>query len=154
MSSRLFTEVREKRGLCYYVHADTDYYHETGMFGASAGVDPSRVEEAISVTLSEFQSLVDGSKPPTQEELKKAKDYTVGHLILGMEDSESVAQSYGLKQLLDGEIVTLDEVIRRISAVTLDDVQSIAKKLIKPGEVRLAMIGPYKTPSKFEKLIR
>lgn len=153
MSSRLFTEVREKRGLCYYVHSDQDYYHETGMFGGSAGVDPSRVEEAISVTFDEFKALADGRKPVTEVELKKAKDFTVGHLILGMEDTDSVAQAYGLRQLLEGEIITLDEVIRRISAITLDDVNAIAKQLIKPDEVRFSMIGPFKSDTKFKKIL-
>lgn len=154
MSSRLFTEVREKRGLCYYVHSDQDYYHETGMFGASAGVDPKRIDEALSVTFNEFKSLVNGEKPVTEVELKKAKDYTIGHMILGMEDSESVAQSYGLKQLLDGEIVMLDEVMKRIMAVTLEDVNKVANKLIKPEEVRFAMIGPFKDEERFRKLLR
>ncbi|MEO8581640.1 MAG: pitrilysin family protein [Patescibacteria group bacterium] len=154
MSSRLFTEVREKRGLCYYVHSDQDYYQETGMFGASAGVDPKRVEEAISVTFSEFNALINGTKPVTNEELKKAKDFSIGHLILGMEDSESVAQAYGLRQLLDGEIVMLDETIKRVSAVTLEDVNRVAKSLIKPAEVRFTMIGPFKNSAKFEKLLK
>ncbi len=153
MSSRLFTEVREKRGLCYYVRSDVDYYHETGMFGAAAGVDPSRVEEAISVTKSEFTALIDGSKPATAQELQKAKDYSIGHLILGMEDSESVAQAYGMRQLLEGEIVMIDEVIKRLNAVTLDDVNRLAKQLIQSDQVRFAMIGPFKSDGKFKEIL-
>jgi predicted Zn-dependent peptidase len=153
MSSRLFTEVREKRGLCYYVRSDVDYYQETGTFGASAGVDPKRVEEAVSVTFNEFNAIISGDKPITSEELKKAKDYTIGHLILGLEDSESVAQAYGLRQLLEGEIVTLDETIKRIGAVTLDDVNKIARDLIQPDQVRFAMIGPFKDDKKFRKIL-
>lgn len=153
MSSRLFTEVREKRGLCYYVHSDVDYYQETGMFGASAGVDPKRVEEAISVTFNEFKALISGEKPVTNEELKKAKDFTIGHLILGMEDSESVAQAYGLRQLLEGEIVMLDETIKRINAVTLEEVNAVAKKLIQPDQVRFTMIGPFKDDKKFREIL-
>lgn len=153
MSSRLFTEVREKRGLCYYVHSDVDTYHETGMFGASAGVDPKRVEEAILVTFNEFKAVINGEKPITKEEVQKAKDYTIGHLILGMEDSESVAQAYGLKLLLDGEIVMLDETIKRMNAVTIEDVIRIAKRLIKPEEVRFTMIGPFKDDKKFKKIL-
>jgi predicted Zn-dependent peptidase len=153
MSSRLFTEVREKRGLCYYVHSDNDYYAETGVFGAAAGVDLTRIDEAISVTFSEFKSLIDGTKPITENELKKAKDFTVGHMILGMEDSDSVANAYGLRLLLQGEIVMLDELIKRIMAVTLDDVNRVAKRLIKPDEVRLTMIGPFKDEKRFKKLL-
>lgn len=154
MSSRLFTEIREKRGLCYYVHSDTDFYHNTGIFGASAGVDPSRIEEAITVMLEEFYSLIDGTKPVTAEELKKAKDYVAGSMVLGLEDSRSVAQFFGMKQLLSGEIKSPTEVLAEFEKVTLKEVNDIAKELIKKGECRLAVIGPYKEKKKFADLIK
>ena len=91
MSSRLFSEVREKRGLCYYVHASTDYYHDTGSIGASAGVDPSRVYQALSVILSQFQLVASGTQPITAQELANAKECIAGKLILSLEDSQSVA---------------------------------------------------------------
>ena len=153
MSSRLFTEVREKRGLCYYVHSDTDFYHNTGIFGASAGVDPSRIEEAIKVMLEEFYGLADGSKPVTADELKKAKDYISGSMVLGLEDSRSVAQFYGMKQLLTQEMNSPEEVLQLFEKVTLDEVNNIAKELIKKDDCRLAVIGPYKSDLKFKKLI-
>lgn len=154
MSSRLFTEIREKRGLCYYVHSDTDFYHNTGIFGASAGVDPSRIEEAISVMLSEFYSLVDGSKPVMESELRKAKDYVAGSMVLGLEDSRSVAQFYGMKKLLSDKIKSPTQVLEAFEKVTLDEVNAIAKSLIAPGECRLAVIGPYKSDKKFKKLLQ
>lgn len=154
MSSRLFSEVREKRGLCYYVHSDTDYYHNTGIFGASAGVDPSRIEEAITVMLKEFYSLADGSNPVTAEELKKAKDYISGSMVLGLEDSRSVAQFYGMKQLLSDEIKSPTEVLEEIEKVTLEEVNSIAKELIKKDDCRLAVIGPFKSEDKFAELMK
>ncbi len=153
MSSRLFTEVREKRGLCYYVHSDTDFYHNTGIFGASAGVDPNRIEEAISVMLSEFYGLVDGSKPVTEDELKKAKDYVSGSMVLGLEDSRSVAQFFGMRKLLTDEIKSPTEVLEAFEKVTLKEVQDVAKDLIKKGECRLAVIGPFKSETKFKKLL-
>lgn len=153
MSSRLFSEIREKRGLCYYVHSDTDYYHNTGIFGASAGVDPSRIKEAITVMLQEFYSLVDGSRPVTQDELKKAKDYISGSLVLGLEDSRSVAQFYGMKQLLSQEIKSPEEVLEEFKKVTLEEVNQIAKELIVKGECRLAVIGPYESDEEFAELI-
>jgi predicted Zn-dependent peptidase len=153
MSSRLFSEVREQRGLCYYVHSDTDFYHNTGIFGASAGVDPSRIEEAITVMLQEFYSLADGSKPVTANELKKAKDYISGSMILGLEDSRSVAQFYGMKQLLSHEIQSPDEVLEEIEKVTLEEVNKIAQELIKKNECRLAVIGPFKSEDKFAELM-
>lgn len=154
MSSRLFTEVREKRGLCYYVHSDVDHYHNVGQFGASAGVDPSRIDEAIKVTQNEFLALIDGSKPVTPEELQKAKDYVAGKMVLGLEDSESVAQYYGMKHVLTGEIETPDQVLAKVKAVTLDEVMAMAHRLIVPGEVRFAVIGPYKDEQRFIDILR
>ncbi len=153
MSSRLFTEVREKRGLCYYVHSDVDQAHDGGIFGASAGVDPNRVEEALRVTINEFVSLVDGNKPVTADELVKAKDYVAGKMTLGLEDSESVAQFFGMKQLLMNQIETPAAVLEKLKAVSLEAVTAVAKRLIRSGQLRMAVIGPFAEKAKFEKLI-
>ncbi len=143
MSSRLFTEVREKRGLCYYVRSDNDHYHDTGIFGASAGVDPGRIEEALKVIKAEFAALVGGEKPVTAAELAAAKEYIVGSMTLGFEDSRSVAQYFGLRQVLNDKIETPQEVLEKIRAVELEAVQKIARRLIKEREMRLAVIGPF-----------
>jgi predicted Zn-dependent peptidase len=148
MSSRLFSEVREKRGLCYYIHTDSDFYHDTGVFGASAGVDPKRVEEAISVTVDEFFATVNGKKPITEAELRKAKEFIAGKFVLDLEDSESVAQYFGMKQLLLGEIETPDELLKRYMLVTLEQVQEIAREIIQKGALRFAIIGPFKNHEK------
>ncbi|HYD34805.1 MAG TPA: pitrilysin family protein [Vitreimonas sp.] len=153
MSSRLFSEIREKRGLCYYVHSDVDMYHNSGMFGASAGVDPKRVEEAFKVTIDEFAALVDGRKPVTESEIQKAKDYVAGKMVLGLEDSESVAQYFGMKQLLLGEIEPPEVVLAKLRQVTRDEVEAVAKNLIKPSEIRFAVIGPYKDETPFKKIL-
>ncbi|MDQ3009060.1 MAG: insulinase family protein [bacterium] len=152
MSSRLFTEIREKRGLCYYIHADTDMYHDTGLLGGAAGVDPKRVEEAVKVTIAEFEDIVSHKKPITSSELQKAKDYIAGKMLLGFEDSESVAQYFGMRQLLSDDIETPEQVLEKVRAVELDELASVAEKLILPGEMRFAVIGPFKDPSMFEKL--
>ncbi len=152
-SSRLFSEVREKRGLCYYVNSDIDMYHGVGLFGASAGVDPSRVEEAVKVTIEQFTSIADGSNKVTGKELARAKEYIAGKMVLGLEDSQSVAQYFGMKQLLSGRIETPTEVLEKIKAVSLDEVNKLATRLIVPGEMRFAVIGPYGEASKFEEFI-
>lgn len=144
MSSRLFSEVREKRGLCYYVHSAVDQFHDTGMFGAAAGVDPTRLEEAIKVTIGEFMSLVNGTKPFTAAELQRAKEYLAGKMVLGLEDSESVAQYYGMKQLLMGEIETPEAVLAKVQAIELTELHALARRLIVPGALRLALIGPFR----------
>ncbi len=154
MSSRLFTEVREKRGLCYYVHSEADFYHDMGLFGASAGVDPKRVEEAITVTLAEFAALADGSKPVTAVELQRAKDYITGKFVLDLEDSESVAQYFGMKQLLLGEIETPDELLKKYLAVTLEEVNALAKEIIVKEKLRFAIIGPFEDKTIFERAMQ
>ncbi len=154
MSSRLFTEVREKRGLCYYVHSEADSYAEAGFFGAAAGVDPKRIDEAVQVTLSQFTQLLESSNRIKEAEIQRAKDFTVGNLILGMEDSQNVALSYGIKLLLEGKIRTLDEIIAKIQAVNAEDIERIVSRLVQPGEVRFAMIGPFEDEERFKKLLK
>jgi predicted Zn-dependent peptidase len=154
MSSRLFIEVREKRGLCYYVHSDVDQYHNAGFFGASAGVDQTRVEEAIKIIRAEFEAAATGDRPITAKELQKAKDYVAGKMVLGLEDSESVAQFFGMKQLMLDEIASPEETLKRYNKVTLEEVQSLLVSLVKPGELRLAVIGPYENSQPFAELIK
>lgn len=151
MSSRLFSEVREKRGLCYYVRGDVDFYHDVGVVGASAGVDPTRVEEALEVILDEFKQLARGEKPTTAEELNRAKEHLLGTMTLSLEDSRSVAQFYGMRQLLSNKIETPQEVQAKIQAVTLTDVARLAKQLYMPGKQRLALIGPFPDKAVFER---
>lgn len=153
MSSRLFTEVREKRGLCYYVHSDADFYHDVGQFGGSAGVDPKRVEEAVTVTLAEYFALGRGTKPVTKAELQRAKDYITGKFVLDLEDSESVAQYFGMKQLLMNSVETPDELLQKFMRVTLEEVNGLAQELLVKEKLRFAVIGPFKDQSIFEKAI-
>lgn len=153
MSSRLFSEIREKRGLCYYVHADADFYHDVGIVGASAGGDPTRIEEALTVILKEFRALASHEKPVTQEELTRAKEHLLGTMTLSLEDSQTVAQFYGMRQLLLNEIETPQQVQDKIQSVTLADVTRLAQSLYQPGEQRLAVIGPFPDKTVFERFL-
>lgn len=152
MSSRLFTEVREKRGLCYYVHSTVDYYHDAGVFGAAAGVDPRRAHEAVSVIIEEYQQLSQGKRPVTTEELERAREYAIGTLVLSLEDSQSVAQYYGVRQLLQREIDSPETVMKNLRAVTLEQVNQLAQELLTPDGLRLALIGPAEQ-AEFEKYL-
>lgn len=143
MSSRLFTEIREKRGLCYYVRASNDHYHDVGVLSGSAGVDPTRVQEAVDTMRQEFFALVDGSKPVTQQEVDDAKENIIGQTWLDLEDSQSVASWYGMKQLLRGEIETEEEVVAKIKSVTVEQVQALANEIIVAEKLSLALIGPF-----------
>jgi len=154
MSSRLFSEVREKRGLCYYIRSDVDYYHETGLVGASAGVDPKRVYEAIKVIINEFNQLATASKPATAGELKRAKEYIRGTMTLSFENSKSVAQHFGIRQLLLNQVESLEETLAKIDQVSLDDLHQLAKQLFVGQKPKLAVIGPFEDKAKFAELLK
>lgn len=152
MSSRLFINVRERRSLAYYVFSANFRYSDCGNFFAQAGVDIRRITEAVKVILAEFSKLT--AKEITQAELRKAKDYIKGRLALAHEDSRTLAFSYGLSQLLEGKILTDDEIAKKVEAVTGEEVQNIAKEIFKNEKLNLSIIGPFKDPAKFEKILK
>ncbi|GEM_PF-52712 len=139
-SSRLFDVVREQAGLAYYVYSEVSQYHDGGMFGASAGVNSERVEEAIKIIVNEFIKIADGTQPVTAEELKRAKDYLIGKIFLSLEHSYSVAQQYGLSKTLLGRIEDPDDIIAEIKKVSLKQLQRLAEQIIKKDQVRVAMV--------------
>ncbi len=150
MSSRLFTEVREKRGLAYYVGSDTWYFDDTGSVVSYAGVDPSRIEEAIKVIGEQLSKLTQNSITP--QEIKKAKDNIEGRMYLGLEDSFSVAEFFAEQELLFGEIKTPTEIINNIKKIDADAIDKIGNDIFKK-KIKLSIIGPYKNKDKFLKLI-
>ena len=151
MSSRLFTEVREKRGLGYYVHAGATAYTDTGTFHSSAGVDVSRVDEAITTILAEMRKIA--SEPVPADELEKARGYAKGRFVLRLESPQGTIQ-YGLRrEVLEGEIEDPDELLRQLDAVTAEDVQRVAKDLFEDKRLYLALVGPFDDPARFEELL-
>lgn len=159
MSSRLFHEVREKRGLGYYVRTNADEYQDCGSLVTMAGIDPKRVDEAITVILDQYHGISSARAADliSNDELKKAKEYIKGHLILEMEDSRSVASFYASQELLEKHIDNLDDVLVKIDKVTKEEVSQVAKKYLKPTRLNLAVIGNFDPSaagkSKFEKLL-
>lgn len=143
MSSRLFHEVRERRGLAYYVRSMADRYQDVGMFVTQAGIDHRKVEEAVSVILSEYHKVASSKLRVTNAELAKAKSFIKGHMILGLEDSRGVAELYGNALLLERKIRPFTEILEKIEAVTIDDVVSVAHDLFVPEKLNLAAIGPF-----------
>ncbi|MBD3250033.1 MAG: hypothetical protein GF381_00445 [Candidatus Pacebacteria bacterium] len=142
-SSRLFQTVREEMGLAYYVYSDVDQYHDAGIFGAEAGVSPEAAGKAIKAIKQVFVDLAEGQRPVTKEEINQAKEYLAGRMVLGLESSQAVARYFGLKELLLNEIEDPDIVLDKMRAVTQEQVQELAAGLIKPGQLRLAVIGPF-----------
>lgn len=152
MSSRLFLNVREKRGLAYYVRADSEAYLDTGTLSAAAGVDLKRIDDAIKVTLAEF-ALIKKEKV-SGKELQKTKDYIKGRLILSWEDSRTAAVLYGSDELLEGEVRTLDDELKEIDAVTSEELLRVAQFLFTNSKLNLAVIGPFKDSERFAKLLK
>jgi predicted Zn-dependent peptidase len=153
MSSRLFTEVRERRGLAYSVRTSVDRFIDTGEFASYAGVDIAKASEAIKVVLQEHYKLAGAKHGITQKELDKAKEYIKGHLALSLEDTKDVNAFYGENELMLGSIETPDEIFAGIDKVTIKDVVARAKELFVPERLNLAIIGPYQNQKAFEKII-
>lgn len=153
MSSRLFMEVREKRGLCYYIGTGREHYHDTGLIVTQAGVtkDIDKVKQAISLILKEHQKVALGDVK--QEELEKAREMVKGRLLLGMEDSFNVSYFFGINKILENTLETPQQVIEQINKVTVDDIVKLSSDLFIPSKLNLAVIGPFKKKSEFENVL-
>lgn len=154
MSSRLFHEVRERRGLAYYVRSSSDHYLDAGTFVSTAGLDPKRVNDGITVMVEEYAKIRESAFEPTDAELKKAKEYVKGHLVLELEDSRAVSAFYGQQELLEKKIKDPDQVLEKINKISNADVVSVAKKYLKESNLNLAVIGNFKSGQTFEKLLK
>jgi predicted Zn-dependent peptidase len=140
MSSRLFQEVREKRGLAYSVYSFAAHYAELGMFGVYAGCLPQKVDEVLDVCRTELaRAAADGI---TADELRRGIGSLKGGFVLGLEDTGQRMTRLGKSELAYGELLTIDEVLRCIDAVTLDDVSAVAADLLAAPQT-LAVVGPF-----------
>ena len=151
MSSRLFQEIREKRGLVYSVYAYFRPFADVGQGVFYAGTDPARIEEATTALLGEMRRLREDTVP--EDELRRTKELRKGRLLMGLEDSRSVASWIGSQELTYGEIRTPEEVMERIEAVTADQVQMISGALFQQDRLNLALIGPYSDEAKLHDLL-
>jgi predicted Zn-dependent peptidase len=140
MSSRLFREVREKRGLAYSVGASASRYNGAGAFAISAGVSPENMLEATRVILHELRRLVD--EAVGDDELTKARDYTSGSFRLGLESPMSIAQRNGDSLLMLGRIEPVDEVVEQYQAVQSDDIARVARRIFFSDNLSMAVVGP------------
>jgi predicted Zn-dependent peptidase len=154
MSSRLFSEVREKRGLAYYVRTGSEHYQDVGNLVSTAGLDPKRVEEGISVIVHEYAKISGAKSGISKKELDKAREYLKGHFVLELEDSRSVAGFFGQAEILEKKIETPEEIIAKIDKVTVEDVEAVAKKYFKEQQLNLAIIGNFDDRQRFEKLLK
>jgi predicted Zn-dependent peptidase len=150
MSSRLFLEIREKRSLCYDVHSYVNHYLDTGSTVVNAGVDPSKLDEALRATIDELRKM--GDVVPDRE-LTKAKEFIKGRLQLRMEDTRAVASWLGGQELLRREILTVDQVLEIVDSVSAEHLQRVASELWRPEAFRLAVVGPFRSEARFHKLL-
>ena len=154
MSSRLFHEVREKRGLAYYVRSSSDEYADVGTLVSTAGIDPKRVLEAVEVMVGEYSKVSRGDMVLTDEELTKAKEFLKGHLVLDLEDSRSVSGFYAHQELLEEKIENPNDVLVQIDKVTKEDVEAVGKEFFKEETLNLALIGNFADGQKLESLLK
>ena len=151
MSSRLFVEVREKRGLAYDVHSEVSHFSDTGAIIVSAGVDPKRVYDAVQTILEQVGALRDGVP---EEELDKAKHLSGGRLMLRMEDTRAVANWMGQSEMLLGHIADVDGVIEEVNAVTTDDVRNLANDLLVSEKLNIAVVGPCRGHQRVRRMLK
>jgi predicted Zn-dependent peptidase len=138
-SSRLFQEVRERRGLAYSVFSFASHHADAGLVGVSVGCLPNKLDEVLSTVRAELAKVA--SDGITEEELERGKGQLRGGLVLGLEDSGSRMSRLGKAELVYDELLSLDDVIGRIEAVTREDVRAIAAELFTQPEI-LAIVGP------------
>jgi predicted Zn-dependent peptidase len=140
MSSRLFKEVREKRGLAYSVGSAASRYFDTGLLVINAGVAPQNLKEAARVIVGELRKLVE--EPVGEEELTKVRDYSVGSFRLSLETPMALGQRAGELLLTMDEIESIESVVEKLQAITADDVLRVARRIVQAGKLVLAVVGP------------
>jgi predicted Zn-dependent peptidase len=151
MSSRLFSEVRERRGLAYYVYGLNHSYTDAGTLYAQAGVDIGRIDDAVGTIAGEVRKIA--AEPPAAEELEKARNFAKGRFVLQLESPQGLMM-FGLrKEVLERRLPDPDDVLRGLDAVTRDDVARVATGLIGADRLRLAVIGPFDDASRFDALL-
>lgn len=150
MSSRLFLELREERALVYDIHCYPSEFRDTGSFTIFAGCDPENARVTVEATLVETAKLL---RELPERELAKGKQMARGRILLRMEDTRSIAGWLGSQELLTNTILSADEVVARLEAVTADDVLRVGAQLLKPEFATLAAVGPFEDDGLFGGLI-
>lgn len=152
MSSRIFVEVREKKGLAYRVSTASESFKDCGYLATQAGVEHKNLEEAVRVVLGEYKKIA--AEKVSAKELQKAKDYIKGKSVMGMEASDEVAMFFVEQELKRKKIMLLPEIFKKIDAVTPNDILRVAKNIFKEKTLNLAVIGPHKNNRKIKDLLK
>ncbi len=158
MSSRLFINLRERNGLCYYVRTGAEAYSDTGYLTTQAGVPVDKIEKAIQIIVNEYKRLA--TEALTKDELNKIKEFITGRIFLQLESPDDIAGWYTKQLVLNHQqsgkkkLMTPEQFIAAVKAVTSADIQRVAKKIFNPSGLNLAVIGPYPKKQVFEKLLK
>lgn len=151
MSSRLFMEVRERRGLAYGIHTSVDVSHDAGYLATQCGVEHGNLEEALKTILDEYRRIATEHVP--EKELSKAKEYIKGMTVMGLEASDEVISYLAEQEVAKGEVRLPEERFAKLDAVTAEDVLRVAQYVFKPDRLNLAVIGPNANKKKLQKLL-
>jgi len=151
MSSRLFSEIRDRLGLAYSIHSFVDHFLDTGSITIYAGVEPKNLQVTITAILEQLSRL---KETVPEAELSKAKELSKGRLLLRMEDSRSVAGWAGGQEVLLGQILSVDQVMSIIDAITAEELKELAHELLLESQLRLAVVGPVVENEPLDKLLK
>jgi predicted Zn-dependent peptidase len=152
MSSRLFTEVRERRGLAYSVRSSLSPYQDVGNLAIQAGLTKAKIDEGIKVILQEIGKVVKSGV--TAEELTRGKEYIKGKTVLGLEESSALAEFFAKQELLQRKMETPEEKLAKIEAVTLEGIRAVAREVFRDSRLSASLIGPYKEKAPFLKILK
>jgi len=150
MSSRLFTEIRERRGLAYDIHSYTEHFLKSGSFAIYAAVDPNKIEITVGSILKEISQI---KQEITASELTRAKELSKGRLYLRLEDSRNVALWHGGQEILTHKILSIDDVISIVDAITIDELKTVAEEILTESRLNLAVTGPIKEETPLRQLL-
>lgn len=152
LSSRLFKKLRDEMGICYYVRANKNTTTDCGTLTVSAGVNVSRVGEAIQAILGELRRLKAELISP--EELNKVKQHLIGSMALGLESSDSLAEFFGGQEILNKPLNTADEIRQKIEKVTAADIMKLAQEIFTNRALNLAIVGKFENKAEFDNLLK
>lgn len=151
-SSRMFDQIREQRGLAYYVYTDSDKFSDHGYLATVAGVHNDKVMEAVQLILKEYKKI--SEKSVSFSELKKAKEFMKGRLAMSLEKSDEKAFFYGMQEINKGKILTPNEINNRISEITPSQIMAVSRDIFKNQNLNLSLVGPFKDKNKFAKILK
>ncbi|MFC1815681.1 M16 family metallopeptidase [Thermodesulfobacteriota bacterium] len=151
MSSKLFQEIRERRGLAYSVYSFVSSHGDTGMFGVYAGVAPDKAQDTVALILKEMHKL--SSKRISLSELQAAKEFTNGNLLMASESADSQMVRLAQNEIYFGRYLAPQEVIDSIASVTVDDIFNLAATLFQTEQLTLTVLGPIEDKKSFENIL-